>query len=143
MPTDYSQTPLLKKLGIKPHFRCCFVQAPNFFFDLLGELPEGSTLHAPTSTSDLDYLHLFAKSDAEFDHHFSSLLQSMKATGMIWVSWYKKSSGISTDLNGNIIRGTARNLGLIDAKVCSINEDWSALKLVIPKENRKEIANGK
>lgn len=136
MSPDYARSPLLKKLGIKANFRCCFVQPPSNFFELLGELPTGIVILNDLEATELDYIHLFATSDAEFDQYFGPLLQGMKQTGMIWVCWYKKASGKATDLNGNIIRGTARNLGLVDAKVCSIDDDWSALKLVIRKENR-------
>ena len=134
MDNDYSKTPLLKKLGIKEKFRCCFFDAPTEFFDLLGPLPEGG-VHLD-SGKDLDYIHLFVDSDAMLDQHFPKLLKRMKPTGMFWISFYKKSSGKGTDINANIIRGTARNAGMVDAKVCSINDDWSAIKFMLRKELR-------
>jgi len=134
MDNDYSKTPLLNKLGIKEKFRCCILHAPTEFFDLLGPLPE-DLVHLKKG-KDLDYIHLFVNSDKMLDQHFPKLKKRMKPTGMFWISYYKKSSKKATDVNANIIRGTARNAGMIDVKVCSINEDWSAIKFMLRKELR-------
>ncbi len=134
MANNYPNTPLLRKLGIKEKFRCCFRYAPTEFFDLLGPLPEKVVLLE--RGKELDYIHLFVDSDAVLERDFLKLKKRMKPAGMFWISFYKKASGKKTDVNANIIRGTLRNVGMIDVKVCSINEDWSAIKFMLRKEWR-------
>lgn len=135
MSTGYSKTPLLKKLGIKADFKVRFINAPENYFDLLGPLPEGVKILNDFSEP-ADFVHLFAKDSSEFESIFFILKDQIERNGMIWVSWYKKASKIPTDLNENIIRDFALSLGLVDIKVCAVDEKWSGLKIVIRKENR-------
>lgn len=136
--SDYSKTPLVKKLGIKAKMKVRFVDAPLDFFDLL-ELPDIKLLESPSELA--NYLHIFAYKQAGFTVLLNQSMQEIEQDGMIWVAWQKKSSGIKSDIDGNYIRSVARPMGLTDAKVCSINETWSALKLVIRKELRKKPNN--
>lgn len=133
--SGYSGTPLLKKLGIKQDMQIRFVDPPEHYLDLLGELPAGAIIN-DAATQELDLIHFFAKDQAIFEKEIILLKDQIKKQGMIWVSWYKKASKIPTDLNENIIRDTALSLGLVDIKVCAVDEKWSGLKLVWRKENR-------
>ena len=135
MAHGYSGTPLVKKLGIKENYRVRLIHAPDNIFDLLGEFPEGVKLYKNKSR-DLDFIHLFAKDIKTFERYFLDLKDEIKKDGMIWVSWYKKASKIPTDMSEDVIRNTALSLGLVDVKVCAIDEKWSGLKVVWRKENR-------
>ena len=131
----HSQTPLAKKLGIHPGFRVKTVNAPPDYIDLLQPLPDrviiSSRLRGP-----VDICHLFAKRHARLDDQLRKALSVIPRNGTIWVSWPKKASGVTGDVDGNVIRGAAFRLGLVDVKVCAVNEIWSGLKLVIRLENR-------
>ena len=125
----YSGTPLPKKLGIKDQFRVRFVDAPR---DVRSELKEslanckavrdGKTL--------LDFAMLFTKSKTELTKEFEQISKQLAPAGMFWVSWPKKSSGVATDLDENIVREIGLAAGLVDVKVCAVTEIWSGLKFV-------------
>ena len=133
---DYTGTPLLRKLGIKLGFKIRFVHEPEYFFDLLHNFPDDvEVLDGPTPG--LDYIHYFVQSAAEYERDIVSLKREIKQNGMIWISWPKKSSGVITDVSDKLIRDKARSIGLIDTKVCSIDQTRSALKLMIPVKDRK------
>ncbi|HAP00793.1 MAG TPA: DUF3052 domain-containing protein [Bacteroidetes bacterium] len=131
----YSVTPLSKKLGIKTGFKVKTVNAPDYYLKLFSDFPEGVEFYSDKKTKK-NFIHLFAKSVNEFEKNFPLLKNEITFDGMIWVSWYKKSSGIKTDLNEKIIRDTGLKLGLVDIKVCAVDDFWSALKFVIPVKNR-------
>lgn len=131
----YSKTPLLKKLGIKENFKIRLLHSPSNYFDLLEELPSGVVLLEDNSEL-ADFIHLFAKDVATLENHFHQIKEDIVKNGMIWISWYKKASKMPTDLTENIIRNTALAAGLVDVKVCAVDEKWSGLKIVIRKENR-------
>ncbi|MEL6866328.1 MAG: DUF3052 domain-containing protein [Bacteroidota bacterium] len=135
MPAGYSGTPLVKKLGIKPGFKIRLVNPPDHYFELLGTLPE-DLLFLEDNSQLADFVHLFCPDRAFFESQITLLADEMERNGMIWVSWYKKSAKIPTDLNENIIRDTVLQMGLVDVKVCAVDEKWSGLKVVIRKENR-------
>lgn len=135
MSSGYSKTPLVKKLGIKNKNRIRIIYAPENYFDLLGELPIEVKVFQ-RKTKDLDFIHLFAKDFKTFEKNFLKIKEEIKKDGMIWISWYKKASKIPTDLNENLIRATALAHGLVDVKVCAVDEKWSGLKIVWRKENR-------
>lgn len=135
-PAGYSGTPLVKKLGVKRSFRIKTKNAPTNYRALLVPLPEevviSTRLRGP-----VDLWHLFSKSRSELKRHLSTCLREIKQDGMIWVSWPKKSSGVPSDISEGVVRELALPLGLVDVKVCAIDEIWSGLKLVIRKENRR------
>ena len=135
MSTGYSGTPFIKKLGIKPGMRLRFVHPPDNYSELLGKLPEEVSF-VTSRESQADFIHLFARNVQEMEEHLVTLKDEIEKNGMIWVSWYKKASKIPTDLSEDIIRNTALALGLVDIKVCAVDEKWSGLKLVWRKENR-------
>jgi hypothetical protein len=129
----YSGTPLVKKLGMKAGQRVIFVNEPPHFQSLLIETP---VLGKSDGKSPTDYVHLFVKTKSELKALLRNAKKGLAQDGMIWVSWPKKRSGISSDISENVIRDFALSLGLVDVKVCAIDETWSGLKLVIRRENR-------
>ena len=131
----YSGTPLPKKLGIKPASRLTFVGAPDDFHETLGELPEQVEIRA-RARGPLDVIVFFTTSAAELRRRFDKLAGALAPTGALWVAWPKGSSGVKTDLTENTVRDVALPKGLVDNKVCAIDETWSGLRLVIRKENR-------
>ena len=131
----YSGKPLVQKLGIKAGMRILFINAPENYLQLLGELP-GETKKADDKNSAVDFIHIFVKKISDLEKFLPPLVKRVEQNGMIWISWYKKSSGIPTDITEDSIRATAFPLGLVDVKVCAVDEQWSGLKLVIRKENR-------
>ncbi len=134
MPAGYSKRPLYEKLGIKEGLKIRIIDVPKNYFELLGVLPK---IEIFENNSELvDFIHLFSENIEHFENKFFILKEEIKKDGMIWVSWYKKASKIPTDLNEDIIRNTALSLGLVDIKVCAIDEKWSGLKIVWRKENR-------
>jgi len=132
----YSGKPLTQKLGIKTGMKLLFVNSPENYGQLLEGLPE-KTIQVKDKISTVDFIHVFVKKISELEAFLPQLKKRLTRDGMIWISWYKKSSGIPTDVNEHGIRATAFPLGLVDVKVCAVDEQWSGLKLVIRKENRK------
>jgi len=132
----YSGTPLAKKLGIKPGFKVELINGPTHYFKLFTDLPVDIEVN-----NDLlirkDLIHFFIKDQAEFKMLLPQLMSQIKINGIIWVSWPKKSSKVLTDVTEDIIRNYAISIGLVDVKVCAVDEVWSGLKLVIPVKNRK------
>jgi hypothetical protein len=84
----------------------------------------------------LKFIHLFSPDIAHFESNFPQLTKAIEKDGMIWVSWYKKTSKFPTDMSEDVIRDTALSMGLVDVKVCAVDKKWSALKIVRRKENR-------
>lgn len=134
------KTPLIKKLGIKPGHRVCFVQAPPHYADLLGVLPDGVVVEA-TPAPAIDFIHYFSTALGQLAVEFQDLKASMDIGGMLWVSWPKKTSKIETDLNFNRVQELGLLNGLVDCKVCAVDEDWSAVKFVYRLEDRKALRN--
>ena len=131
----YSGKPITQKLGIKPGF-CIFVSgAPKAYDELVGGLPDGAKIVA-RAKAPLDMVHLFATKAAGLKDKLQGFRKAIAPDGMIWVSWPKKSSGVATDLSDIVVREVALPLGLVDIKVCAIDEVWSGLKFVIPKTER-------
>jgi len=131
----YSGTPLVKKLGLTPALKVLLLHPPDNYFQLL-EADLSTQQCRPRETP--DWVHLFATSQKVFEKSMTTLkpLWSKNTGIVIWVSWYKKSAGIPTDLTENIIRDYALQNGLVDIKVCAVNEQWSGLKLVVPVKAR-------
>jgi hypothetical protein len=123
----YSGTPLVQKLGIKAGARLHFVAPPPQLPDLLGPLPDGAEM---TTRGALDFALLFTTKLSELTRTFPKLRDRLEADGALWVSWPKKSSGVATDLNENVVREFGLTAGLVDVKVCAIDDTWSGLKFV-------------
>jgi hypothetical protein len=131
----YSGTPLAAKLGIKPGFTILAAGAPANYSSLLAPLPPGVTF-VKKLTKSVDLIHLFTKLVAELDARLRSWRHTMKSDGTIWISWPKKASKVPTDITEDVIRKIALPMGLVDVKVCAVDETWSGLKLVVRKELR-------
>ena len=133
----YSGTPLVKKLGIKPGHRVAFIAAPRNYVATLGKLPpEVSVSRAPNGT--LDFIQLFVRNRSELESELPRAQGVLAQDGMLWISWPKQASGIRTDLNENTIREFALACGLVDVKVCAVDDTWSGLKLVYRLRDRKK-----
>ena len=134
----YSGTPLAKKLGIKDDFRAALLHVPDDVkTELRGALAKCRIERVSASTAkDLDFIFLFAKSRAGLELELLLAAKALAPAGMLWISWPKKSSGITTDLTENVIRECGLDAGLVDVKVCAVTEVWSGLKFVIPVKNR-------
>ena len=125
----YSGTPLPKKLGIKPGARVWLGDAPAEVRAELSTALAGRE-NANNGKSPLDFAMLFTKSKAELAKEFNRISKRLAPAGMLWVSWPKKSSGVITDLDGNIVREIGLAAGLVDVKVCAVTEVWSGLKFM-------------
>jgi hypothetical protein len=130
----YSGTPLIKKLGIKPGFKVVFVNAPAGFVDTL-DLPK-EVIVSRAARTELDFVLLFVKSQKELKQKFSLLAAKLTPSGMLWVSWPKKTSGVPSDLNENIVRDIGLAGGMVDVKVCAVDDIWSGLKFVFRLKDR-------
>ena len=131
----YSGTPLLKKLGITPNLKILLINKPTDYFELLeADIRE----QLVKNNSIPDFVHLFAVTSKQFELEMQKLQPLYKSNPLItiWVSWYKKTSGIPTDLSEDSIRNYALQHGLVDVKVCAVSSIWSGLKLVVPKAMR-------
>lgn len=135
MTAGYSGTPLAKKLGIKEGFNVLTVNAPEDYQLLLAPLPPRVTL-SDKSHESVDLIHLFTNSRDELFQELAAGVRLIKQNGTIWVSWYKKAARLPTEVTEDTVREAAFPLGLVDVKVCAIDENWSGLKLVIRRENR-------
>lgn len=131
----YSGTPLAKKLGIKPCARVKTYAAPAHYLGLLDPLPDGATV-SPRLRGEVDIVHLFVTEKSGLRSKLKRSMREIPSDGMIWVSWPKRASGVATDMTEDEVRAAALPLGLVDIKVCAVDETWSGLKLVIRKENR-------
>jgi len=131
----YSGTPLVKKLGIKEGGRVAFVNAPDDFQATLGELPSDVKLMKATMKS-LDLILFFVLSERILARDFTKLAERLTSNGMIWIAWPKKSSGVSTDLTFERVQRIGLDVGLVDVKICAINETWSGLKFVYRLKDR-------
>lgn len=138
----YSGKSVVQKLGIKPGFRIFVDGAPASYHDVIGPLPAEVTIAARLKAS-LDMVHLFASQAASLRKKLPACRDAIAPDGMVWVSWPKKSSGVTTDVSENVVRDTALSLGLVDVKVCAIDDTWSGLKLVIPRDQRQAAAPAK
>jgi len=133
----YSGATLLKKLGIKVGDRVLVKNAPAAIPEELAAIPKVRVI------KDLDVALLFATSIPQFNAGFAALSSALRPDGTIWAAWPKKSSGMQTDLNENVIRSTALQTPFVDVKVCAIDDTWSGLKLVVRKEMRASFGSAR
>ena len=135
MAAGYSTNPLFKKLGIKEGASVWLINPPHNYTALIGEIA-GTLSFREKAGEGLDFIHFFTNSAGELEKTLPVLKQEIKKDGMIWVSWYKKSCGKPTEVTENMVRDTALAIGLVDVKVCAVDEDWSGLKLVFRLKDR-------
>ena len=131
----YSSTPLAKKLGIKEGARIGLVNAPDGFEDYVGELPAKAHF-VSRLTNSLDIILLFVLTERALARDFSKLSKKLTSNGMIWIAWPKKSSGVTTDLSFENVQRIGLDAGLVDVKICAIDDTWSGLKFVYRLKDR-------
>jgi hypothetical protein len=132
----YSGTPLVKKLGIKPGQRIALLSGPAQYRQMLGSLPDQVSC-AQELSGKLDFIQLFVTSRAELKSRFGSARRCLALDGSLWISWPKKASRTATDLNENVVREIGLSQGLVDVKVCAVDETWSGLKFVFRVKDRR------
>jgi hypothetical protein len=135
MLAGYSGTPLAKKLGIHAGSKVFADGAPSGYASLLAPLPDGVTC-VNKLTNSVDVVHLFTTSASELETKLRRWRDAIRPDATIWISWPKKASKVPTDITEDVIRQIALPKGLVDVKVCAVDETWSGLKLVIRKELR-------
>ena len=125
----------MKKLGIKPGYKLVLINQPENYFELL---EADVTDQVCTKNEVPDLIHLFVVTKKEFESEMKKLETVIKKNKkiVIWVSWYKKSSGIATDITEDTIRNFALKNDLVDVKVCAVSDTWSGLKLLVPLKSR-------
>ncbi len=135
MNAGYSGTPLADKLGLKRGMRCWFHNMPEDVRSVVG--PERIGIEEqPTASDGLQCAHLFVTRRDKLERELKALQPLMASNGFIWISWPKRAAKVDTDVTENVIREVALPRGLVDIKVCAVDDLWSGLKLVIRKENR-------
>lgn len=131
----YSGTTLAKKLGIKEGFTIRLIHQPDYYFDLFTDMPNNISI-VKDKTKPKDLIHYFTKQASHLLRDIPLLRNEIVANGIIWISWPKKAAKIKTDVSEALVRSIALANGLVDIKVCAVDEVWSALKLVIPVKDR-------
>jgi hypothetical protein len=131
----YSGTPLPKKLGIREGARLALVRAPQGFEHTLGNLPPGVLVHEQ-ARGRLDVIVFFATRRRELERRFPAFARALVPDGGLWVSWPKRTSGVATDVTENVAREVGLAAGLVDNKVCAIDDTWSGLRFVYRLEDR-------
>ncbi|MCC7537981.1 MAG: DUF3052 domain-containing protein [Deltaproteobacteria bacterium] len=128
---------------MKPGHRIAWLDAPEGFATLVGPLPEGATVAAAPTHPPYDVIHVFTKSRKSLEASIGGLVEGLHPDGSLWISWPKKSSGVPTDVTEDILRRIVLPRGLVDNKVCAVDETWSALRIVWRRELRPSSKNKK
>jgi len=131
----YSRTPLPQKLGIKPGTTVVVINEPPQYRKLLGKLDR--VTFSNRIAADSGFVHFFSTNRNELEKKLPILREKIADNGTIWVSWPKKSANVPTDITEDVVREIALPLGLVDIKVCAVDETWSGLKLMVRREKRK------
>lgn len=132
----YSKKSLLEKLGLKPGWAAALLNPPRGYAATLGKLPADVQLQQELR-GPLEFIQFFCRDKQELQRRIPTLKSALAPDGMLWVSWPKGASGVATDLNENIVREVGLAHGLVDVKVCAVDEVWSGLKFVIPVRDRR------
>ena len=130
----YSGTPLAKKLGLKDGFLVQIINQPKEYFNFFHDFPKVEI--SSNKQNDYDFIHIFSKDKYQLDEIVPLMKNKIKPTGIILISWPKKSSGVEANISGNDVRSIGLAHGLVDIKVCAVSEVWSGLKFVIPVKER-------
>ncbi len=140
----YSGTPLPRKLGIKAGARLGLWRAPRGFEATLGDLPDGVTARpVGRGAGTFDVIVCFARTVKELAADLGTLPARLDPAGGLWIAWPKKSSGVPTDVTEGEVRSRGLATGLVDNKVCAIDDTWSGLRFVVRLENRPRAAKKK
>lgn len=137
MLSGYSGTPLVKKLGIKPGYKVLFVNEPKYYYELLGEFPNDVIQLEHKTEESADFIHIFCEDQEQLHNLFPIFKDKLDRNGSLWISWIKKASKkYDWSFTGNEVRDFGLSLGLVDVKVCAVDEDWSGLKFMYRREDR-------
>ena len=136
MSAGYSKRSLVDKLGIRPGASVLFVGPPDGYDATLGQLPPGVKIRARATGATVDFIQVFVSSRADLAKRLPGLKKALAKTGALWVSWPKKASKVPTDVTEDVVRELALALGLVDVKVCAVDDVWSGLKLVYRLKDR-------
>ncbi|MDQ6834728.1 MAG: DUF3052 domain-containing protein [Actinomycetota bacterium] len=126
----YSSTPLARKLGVKAQARVALLQAPEDFTAKLGELPAGVTLRRRVAGVRCDVIVAFNTRAAQLERRLPGLKARLTDAGGLWLAWPKRTSGVVTDLTEGTVRTMGLQVGLVDNKICAIDDTWSGLRFV-------------
>jgi hypothetical protein len=141
----YSGTPLTKKLGLKAGMRVRLLHPPDHYWTLLGQKPAAIGVVQLTDGSDqqADFTHLFATDPHTLEEGFAIARAGMLEEGLVWASWPKKSSRTQSQIGRSEVMAAGKRTGLVDIKVCAVDDTWSGLKFVIPVRDRRYQAPGR
>jgi hypothetical protein len=131
----YSKRPLSEKLGIKNGQKIHIANAPAGYVKTLGNLPDNVILGKSRDGS-CDFIQFFSREKSQLESEFPRLKENLAKSGCLWISWPKGASGVSTDLNENVVRQIGLKNGLVDVKVCAVDDVWSGLKFVFRLKDR-------
>jgi hypothetical protein len=138
----YSGTPLVKKLGLRPGQRVAFLNAPPAFDAALGPLPDNLDLSRELAGGDpFDLIVLFTVKRSDLEKRVAPLKAMMRPAAALWVAWPKRASRLPTDVTEDVVREVGLAAGLVDNKVCAVDEVWSGLRLVIRLKDRERTTN--
>jgi hypothetical protein len=126
----YSGTPLVRKLGIKPEARLGLIGAPDGFDETLGEVPGGVRIQRRLGGQPFDVIVAFFDRRTEFERRLPLLAGALDPAGGLWIAWPKRASGVPTDMTEDVVRDLGIATGLVDNKVCAVDQVWSGLRLV-------------
>lgn len=142
-PADgYSGTPLVRKLGIKPGARLALIGAPGGFDVTLGELPPGVRVRRRLAGPPVNVIVAFFTRASELERRLPGLAAVLDPAGCLWIAWPKRSSGVATDVTDGVVRGLGLAAGLVDNKVCAVDQVWSGLRLVHRLRDRPAGSSG-
>jgi hypothetical protein len=136
MTTGYSGTPLPQKLGIQPGMILWVINAPVNYAELVTPLPQGAAIEQGTAPAQCGFIHYFATSRAQLKAELPRLCKRLSMRGTLWISWPKKTSGVPTDITEDTLRAVGLPLGIVDVKVCAIDDTWSGLKFMWRMQHR-------
>lgn len=132
----YSGTPLVRKLGLNPGMQVRLLDAPRGYWDLLGASPTELDVTPVEEDGAAEFTHLFATKRKRLDALFAAARKGMTEDGLVWASWPKKASGMESEVARSEVMAAGKEAGLVDVKVCAVDETWSGLKFVIPIADR-------
>lgn len=135
MVVDYSKKTLIEKLGIREGLKIIVINPPENYIRTLGKLPK-NVLNLQELKGPSDFIHFFTKEKKELEDKFPILKKELSQNGVLWISWPKGSSKVKTDLNENIVRKIGLKNGVVDVKICAVDETWSGLKFVYRSKDR-------
>jgi hypothetical protein len=135
MPAGYSKRSLVDKLGIKADSRAAILHSPTGYYDTLGPLPAGVT-PLRRAAADVDFIQAFFTDLHQLDREFPALKKAIKQSGVLWISWPKKAARMDTNLTEDVVRAIGLKHGLVDIKVCAVDEVWSGLKFMYRLKDR-------